>query len=304
MFMASGTIIECSKDHDGRYLNTILTSASLLGSATDDIEVEVYLYGGRTFDGSIYAYDLHYNLALINILSDAPLPVTTLAPFEVPRRIKPQGWHVIEYGVCIIESVVAVGRHGRGSSSLLMNDGDFMYISVSCQHVDCCRFDCKELLRSSCRIDKMCSLSVYIQPLTNSTSVRVPRIDVISPANHPVTTIFLRFCRPWSGIELEYLDNTDIILEPDMESLLPDIYRAIIVTEVAPGSPADRAGVLRDDVILNFCGHSLQGTVEFYEKIWDKVGESVELIVIRKGTGTLNLTMEVDEVTNPLNFNR
>lgn len=41
MFMASGTIIECSKDLDDRYLNTILTSASLLGSTTDDIEVGI-----------------------------------------------------------------------------------------------------------------------------------------------------------------------------------------------------------------------------------------------------------------------
>ncbi|KAL8154546.1 hypothetical protein AgCh_000058 [Apium graveolens] len=67
---------------------------------------------------------------------------------------------------------------------------------------------------------------------------------------------------------------------------------------VEEDSPAYHSGICDFDVIVEINGVVVQSTLEFFEKTWDKVGESVELKVLRESTGgQLNISTAIGEVT-------
>ncbi|CAA0842056.1 Unknown protein [Striga hermonthica] len=109
-------------NEDGRYLSGIVTSASLFGFAADDIEVKVYSVGGTMFDGIIVGYDAHYNLAIINIISDGQMPAATLRHLDDAVSVHPalaqssrdkllQRPHSRDFRICAGDMVVALGRN-------------------------------------------------------------------------------------------------------------------------------------------------------------------------------------------------
>ncbi|KAM7529210.1 hypothetical protein LguiB_032620 [Lonicera macranthoides] len=74
------------------------------------------------FDGNIAGYDVHYNIAIINILSDVPLPVATLRILDDSVSIDPAlvhsgrdnfqlRPHSSAFKFCAEEAVVALGRN-------------------------------------------------------------------------------------------------------------------------------------------------------------------------------------------------
>ncbi|KAL6511274.1 hypothetical protein OROHE_020498 [Orobanche hederae] len=58
-------------------------------------------------------------------------------------------------------------------------------------------------------------------------------------------------------------------------------------------SPASRAGLCCDDVIIGCDGNSVGGPLELTEALWNKEGKPVELIVLRPRIGQLKLTVTV-----------
>ncbi|XP_028088347.1 uncharacterized protein LOC114288930 isoform X1 [Camellia sinensis] len=111
LFMGSGTIIDC-ENVNSTYFSTILTSASLLRSSAEleavpeDIKViisikvffvlgtiqyysvllllqiDVYISDGKLFEGRVFAYDFHFDIAFIKIESNATLPTASLRLLE------------------------------------------------------------------------------------------------------------------------------------------------------------------------------------------------------------------------------
>ncbi|MQM06195.1 hypothetical protein Taro_039017 [Colocasia esculenta] len=72
----------------------------------------------------------------------------------------------------------------------------------------------------------------------------------------------------------------------------------INLLQVMPGSSADSAGILPDDVIIQCGGKAVQSFLEFFEIMWDKSGDPVELVVIRASADNpLCLTMVAVERT-------
>ncbi|KAL6572936.1 hypothetical protein OROHE_002412 [Orobanche hederae] len=73
---------------------------------------------------------------------------------------------------------------------------------------------------------------------------------------------------------------------------------------VLDNSAAHCCGLHSEDVIVQCDAALVRSTLEFFEKIWDKVGASVELTVLRLSSGDcMKLTMKVDEVVRD-NFYR
>lgn len=307
IFMTSGTIIDNNKNLDGSYSNTILTSASLLTSLTVDRKIEVsHQANERECVGSVVAYDLHYNLAIISIQSDTPLPVATLMPLDdsisidpcknSPSDMFPVRPHMGMFNLCPGVMVVAVGRHFE-DTSLMVAPGKFS--------LDRCQFDCKELFRASCKISK----PGIGGPLINyyGEVIGVNFFDELYTPFLPINIVSKwldhfkkhgRFSRPCLGMEVTNLYAAHVSKLDNVNKNFPDIFKGVIVEKVIPDSPSDRAGILRDDVIIQCGGNVVTGFLEFFEKIWDKVGESVEMIVIRKGKRDfLKLTMAIDETT-------
>uniref|UniRef100_A0A3Q7F642 PDZ domain-containing protein n=1 Tax=Solanum lycopersicum TaxID=4081 RepID=A0A3Q7F642_SOLLC len=94
---------------------------------------------------------------------------------------------------------------------------------------------------------------------------------------------------------------------------LPDVLKGVIVEEnrpglgarrsdgcevpVVPGSSAESAGVKHNDVIVHFGGTRIHSFLELFENMWNNVGESMELAVIRASHDVpVHLRMVVEEM--------
>ena len=84
--------------------------------------------------------------------------------------------------------------------------------------------------------------------------------------------------RAWLGIQLAELT-------PELaEGFGLSEQRGILVNDVIAGTPADRAGLKRNDVIVEFDGQSVSDLPKFRLKVADtKVGSRVPLMVLRDG---------------------
>ncbi|OVA14637.1 hypothetical protein BVC80_1815g42 [Macleaya cordata] len=183
------------EDVNGTYVSTILTSASLLRPFTEldinDIKIDVQLSDGRLFDGQIYTYDFHYNIAAIKVESDALLPIANLRILDDSIRIDPNESY--SFNLCPGEMVVALGRYFEKPNDLMVAPGTLR-----------------------------------------------------------------RFCRPWLGMVMTNLYAASVGKLEKIIQKFPKIFKGVIVEKVIQGSPADRAGLLRHDVIVQCNENSVQ----------------------------------------------
>ncbi|GMP61549.1 hypothetical protein CsSME_00023970 [Camellia sinensis var. sinensis] len=145
LFMGSGTIIDC-ENVNGTYFSTILTSASLLRSSAEleavpeDIKIDVYISDGKLFEGRVFAYDFHFNIAFIKIESNATLPTASLRLLEDSISIDPNdipGSDSFQLRplsnvskLCPGDIVVAVGRFFDAPYNLMAARGQFSVVSA------------------------------------------------------------------------------------------------------------------------------------------------------------------------------
>jgi serine protease Do len=82
----------------------------------------------------------------------------------------------------------------------------------------------------------------------------------------------------WLGLEM-----SDVTTEKASElKLAPP--RGVLVSEVLPDSPAAKAGLQQNDVILQYDGHEVEGTVQFRRLVRETPpGRNVALTVLRAG---------------------
>ncbi|XP_047263454.1 putative protease Do-like 14 isoform X5 [Capsicum annuum] len=113
----SGFIIESTNTY------TIILTAASTSFETDDTKVIVHVSDGRSFDGQIEAYDLHYNIAAIKIQLDTPLPTASLAylddsiTIDPSHNVKEESFqlrpHSSSFNIIPGDLVIALGRFIR-----------------------------------------------------------------------------------------------------------------------------------------------------------------------------------------------
>ncbi|KAF5751205.1 hypothetical protein HS088_TW02G00215 [Tripterygium wilfordii] len=310
IFQGSGTIIE-SDDNSG----VILTSANLIRSTTDqhaiadDIKVVVYLLDGKLYRGQVVAHDLHFNIAAIKIQSDSLLPTANLRHLDDSVTISPSQLHIPEeksfqlhahsssFNLIPGDTVIALGRYSISPHDLMAAPGKFS--------LDVCGYDCRELFRVTCRITR----SGDGGPLVNRHGevIGFNFYDLFLTPFMPINIAFKwwehykkygELRRPWIGMEMTNLYAASLHILDKVIQKFPRIGKGVIVEEVIPGSSAETAGICPNDVIIECDGKSVQSFLELFEMMWDKVGGSVELVVIRGIEGDpLHLTMVVVEAT-------
>ena len=98
--------------------------------------------------------------------------------------------------------------------------------------------------------------------------------------------------RGWLGISMRNVD-------PDLaEKLNFDTPRGAFVRGVSKGSPADKAGIQRSDVIVEFNGETIRNSNDLMHVVAaTAVGESVEVIVLRGDTEEKRLTVKLGKRT-------
>lgn len=85
-------------------------------------------------------------------------------------------------------------------------------------------------------------------------------VDILEPILDELARTGRRSGRPraWLGVYTEQQDGH------------------LLVTRVLPGSPAERCGLERGDVILGIAGRSIGGQAEFYTELWTRCAPGVE----------------------------
>ena len=91
----------------------------------------------------------------------------------------------------------------------------------------------------------------------------------------------------WTGVKPAVFDPTDFTVKPP---------KGVVVASVAPGSPAERAGLERGDIIVQAGTRTLHNAYDWEaEMLEERVGERIPLVV-RRGSRELNLTVRTTDL--------
>lgn len=112
----------------------------------------------------------------------------------------------------------------------------------------------------------------------------------------------------WLGLEMK-----EVTPEKAKELKISPVH-GVIVTEVLPDSPAAKAGLEANDVIVEYEGHEVEGAVQFGRLVRETPpGRSVSVTVIREGqekkltvqvgSATHRMDSEMREIVPPREFN-
>lgn len=310
--LSSGIVIKCEEIEGGEstgassFVITILTCATLLFSPTDDaslaydLKVKVYLYDKRTSWGEVGAVDVHYNLAVIKIRSNAPVQSVALKCItdDLPTKPGPFLRHHDDQSCNVLtpgSKVIALAR--KRHHGVLM----FQFGALSVQN---CGLDCRELLMTTCKAS----------PYYNGGPLITSDGDVIGVNfSHDGYSSFLAsnivskclenlmcgrdVCRPWHGMTLASLYVADVDFLERIIQKFPDVSKGAVVEKVERESPAEVAGFLPNDVIVRCNGRVVACSLKFFEEMFNATGKPIEVEVVRATGERLKLSMLVEETT-------
>nr|XP_034928278.1 putative protease Do-like 14 [Populus alba] len=339
----SGTVVECEHKQEsgggggggGEFVATILTSANLLRFPAysrytflaPDITVEVYLSKGKPLKGEVLGYDFHYNLAIIKITTDYPLPTAILTDIDVSMPLTPTPLLIDSkpFGLRphTVDSSLFKLRGGDkcGSTWISSNERTFFFFScylllasfLFLSHPSIYKsswLHCQELLYTSCK-----TTQVYIGgPLINCDGEVIGIVfhddgyAAFLPINIASRCLQLLkrdrgVCHPWLGMTLTNSCAAKASVMEEIIQKFPHISNGIIVKDVMKGSPAAHAGIVSKDIIVECYGEGVRCSLEFCRMVWNRVSQSVEMVVMRPSSSKpVKLIMVADEL-KPASYN-
>ncbi|XP_074324798.1 putative protease Do-like 14 [Apium graveolens] len=319
----SGTIIE-SND----IMSIVLSSANLRRHCSEvvtkkrlinDLKVIVYSWDGKSYEGKLLAYNCYYNLVAISFHSESPLLTATLAHVDDSMSLQfstSSSELLSSYSrSCNLTpgyKVVAMGRYFYMPFDLMAAPG--AYCIGRCER-NYCKYKCTELFKTNCRITKCGDGG----PLINHSGEIIGFAyegDYYGFSSLPFMPINIaykwweyykkygKYRRPFMGMKAANLYATDLDIAERLIRKFPSICEGIIIEKVMKGFSAEMAGLRVNDVIIECCGKTIHSFLEFFEIIWDKVGDLIELTVVRQNNAEpVHLKMLIVDAT-PDRFNR
>ena len=147
--------------------------------------------------------------------------------------------------------------------------------------------------RESILLAAVLALSLSV-PLYAGTQQHERSLAVTVEDNDTQDILTLADATGWLGISV-----ADVNGERVKELKLPE-ERGVVVTQVEKDSPAEKAGLKENDVVMEFSGQRVEGVLQLRRLIRETpVGRPVTLGVYRSGQ-KLNLTATVSERPSPL----
>ncbi|GAA0152605.1 hypothetical protein LIER_37525 [Lithospermum erythrorhizon] len=290
----NGLIFSCisNVDDTARFVCHILTSVDLfrplLSPYIGNIlfgpcNICVCLPTLKSYQGEIVACDLHYNIAVVKIESDVFLPTATLtsfidsvsvSPLAVFEASAPPTQHPYHSKILPGDELIAIFHCSPIVSDVIVCSGKYS--------VDYTKFglNCDELLRINCRVRQSGGPIINCEGDVLGVAFDAKDFTAFLPTN-----IFLKWkiCRPFLRIQVANLFTKSTgFLEPLVHDF--NISDGVVVEEVADGSPAASANMRQHDVICQCDGRPVKSFLEFYELLWDKIGEVIEVKGIRDGS--------------------
>ncbi|WOH08118.1 hypothetical protein DCAR_0727555 [Daucus carota subsp. sativus] len=316
----SGTIIECEEDAaTSKFVSTIIVAAVLFVRTNDvqphDIKVDVHLFDGRVCQGQVFACDFHYNLAAVRIQTDSPLQTPTLKGLDDVMSIDPSELlqlsqdrsfqlrpHSNLFKIFHGMKIITIWRALRPKNFIIVSSG------VLCIDAPYTELDCNEL----CWVKDRKEDPLGEKGENGGTIVNCFG-DVIGmlfygSAFMPINIVLrwwhhFKSCRnyrrPWLGVEISNLYSSRLEILEQFMSKFPNISAGVVVMKVEEDSPAAHCSTIHaKDVIVACDGKLVRSKLDLFELLWDKVGDTVELNVVRPSNGNqLKVNVTVGEST-------
>ncbi|CAA0839902.1 Unknown protein [Striga hermonthica] len=321
----SGFVVE-SVVKDGKFISTIFTSATILRPECDvddvveNIKISVILFNDITLEATVFGWNFHYNIGVIKIETDVPIPTSRLRHIndsisidpdlldEKPPKFHPQS---NKFNLVPGDVVVALGRNHADEHGLMVVDGKFSG-NVS-------GLACQELFRADMKISlygiggplvnldgEVIGINFYsgssctpFLPI-NIVSMWWERFNKIGSCLVPQIGVLLRNIHELEADDLELLIRT-------FPNTFDGVFVKMILSDLGDECPLEKfphCQLLPLDVIVGCDGKSITSVLELFELIWDKAGQSVLLDVLRPRDGSKwDITMVVDAV-HPNKSNR
>ena len=242
----------------------ILTNAHVIESSDS---VQIALSTGGLFKGKIIGMDRVADLALIKIDSPDPLPVI---PLGSSKELKPGDWVMAigsPFGLDLTVTVGIVSAKGRSlgatpyddfiQTDTPINPGNSGGPLINTQG---------EVVGINTAVMQMGQGLGFSLPVDLAKKL-IPELK----ANGKVT-------RSWLGVSVQ-----DITLA-DKQSLKLGVAQGSLVREVVVDSPAYKAGLKMNDVIVEFNGHTINNSRKLpKEVVYTTSGEEVSIKLVREG---------------------
>lgn len=270
---------------------TILTNAHVVagyGNVVYKGKVKVSLQDGRTFDGEVVSFDISSDIAVVKIKSKIPLPAAVLGSSS---KLRPGEWIVALGSPLHLQNSVTVGVvscvERKGSEIGLRGiHGGYIQTDAAINQGN----SGGPLLNLDGEVIGINTMKAYA---ADGVSFAIP-IDTAVKVMEQLKK-HGRVIRPWLGIKMHELNEHVLLQLKEEDTAFPDVVEGVLVPQVIPGSPAERAGIRAGDVIIEFDGVPITKASQIVDRLGDKVGVSFKVIVKRQHNRQATLTVTSEE---------
>ncbi|CAM6122297.1 unnamed protein product [Calypogeia fissa] len=281
----SGFII----DPDG----TILTNAHVVADESVGPykgKIVVTLQDGRNFPGEIVSYDVLADIAVIKVHSKKPLPTVE---FGSSRKLRPGEWVVAVGSPLHLQNSVTVGIVScvdRKSTEMGLRGAHADYIQTDAA------------INQGNSGGPLLNLDGQVIGINTMKALAADGVSFAIPIDSALKIMQQlkkhgRVVRPWLGMKMLGLTEDIISQLRERDSSFPDVKTGVLVPQVIPGSPAERAGVRSGDVILEFDGRPVSTPHQIVEVLEDKVGYPFKLLIKRGKVGSVAISVISEEAS-------
>ena len=242
----------------------ILTNAHVIENSDS---VQIALSTGGLFKGKLIGMDKVADLALIKIDSSDPLPVI---PLGSSKELKPGDWVMAigsPFGLDLTVTVGIVSAKGRSLGATPYDD--FIQTDTPINPGN----SGGPLINTQ---GEVVGINTAVMQMGQGLGFSLP-VDLAKKLIPELKTNG-KVTRSWLGVSVQ-----DITLA-DKESLKLGVDQGSLVREVVVDSPAYKAGLKMNDVIVEFNGHTINNSRKLpKEVVYTTSGEEVSIKLVREG---------------------
>ena len=242
----------------------ILTNAHVIENSDS---VQIALSTGGLFKGKLIGMDKVADLALIKIDSPDPLPVI---PLGSSKELKPGDWVMAigsPFGLDLTVTVGIVSAKGRSLGATPYDD--FIQTDTPINPGN----SGGPLINTQ---GEVVGINTAVMQMGQGLGFSLP-VDLAKKLIPELKTNG-KVTRSWLGVSVQ-----DITLA-DKESLRLGVDQGSLVREVVVDSPAYKAGLKMNDVIVEFNGHTINNSRKLpKEVVYTTSGEEVSIKLVREG---------------------
>ena len=258
--------------HENGY---ILTNAHVIENSDS---VQIALSTGGLFKGKIIGMDAVADLAIIKIDSPDPLPVI---PLGHSNELKPGDWVMAigsPFGLDLTVTVGIVSAKGRSLGATPYDD--FIQTDTPINPGN----SGGPLINTQ---GEVVGINTAVMQMGQGLGFSLP-VDLAKKLIPELKTNG-KVTRSWLGVSVQ-----DITLA-DKESLKLGVDQGSLVREVVVDSPAYKAGLKMNDVIVEFDGRTINNSRKLpKEVVYTPAGKEISIKLVREGT-----TIAVDAILQP-----